>query len=229
MVNRFPLLILLVFSICVLTACAEYDQSTSRYVPEVMMGTDCGFDKLKCCTSTPVCNYGQQCCLDPNDSNRNYCDENCGCGNNEEFCCAGDVCHGNAVCVSGICQACGGKDQICCTASSSCADELTCFNDKCAECGKNGEPCCAGASQCSSPAGERSECLQGVCSDCGFDGNPPCFNGGKCQAGQLLTGKTCNPCGHSNQPCCDIASGTGYDCDPAQGLKCELGFCQASQ
>ncbi|MDD4902014.1 MAG: hypothetical protein PHE24_02655 [Patescibacteria group bacterium] len=223
---RFFLLILLTFSLLILPACATNNQPPARRVPQVLLGVDCGFNKLKCCATTPSCNYGQQCCVDPNDATRNYCSEDCGCGDNEEFCCAGNVCNGDAVCVKGICFACGEKDQVCCANGESCSSGLVCQNNKCAECGLNGEPCCASDS-CLPKTGERSECLNNICANCGFDGNPSCATGDRCLIGQLLTGKTCERCGQSNQPCCNENSGAGYDCDPSQGLKCELGFCAA--
>jgi len=223
MSSRFSLLILLAFSIFVLAACAT-NQPTARKVPEVLLGTDCGFDKLKCCVTSPACNYGQQCCVDPNDSARNYCSENCDCGANEEFCCAGNFCQGNAVCSNGICVACGDKDQSCCANEPGCSTGLVCQKNKCVACGSNGEPCCSGNS-CLSQTGERSECLNDICVNCGFDGNPACATGDKCLPGQLLSGKTCERCGQANQPCCNAASGVGYGCDPAAGLKCQLGFC----
>ncbi len=224
---RYSLLILLAFSSFLLTACSTDNQPPARKVPEVLLGTDCGFDKLKCCSTTPICSYGQQCCIDPNNSTENYCDDNCNCGNNEEFCCAGNQCNGNNVCVDGLCAACGDKDQVCCTTGAGCSAGLVCQNNKCAECGINGGPCCPGSS-CLPKTGQMAECLNNICANCGFDGNPSCTTGDKCLPGQLLTGKICQRCGGSNQPCCDSSSGTGYDCDPAvAGLKCELGFCAA--
>jgi hypothetical protein len=225
MFHKCLLLILLFFSLFFLSACANDNRDTGRRVPEVMLGTDCGFDKLKCCTTTPICTYGQQCCADPNDSTRNYCSDNCHCGDNEEFCCAGNKCNGNAVCVNGICSACGDKDQVCCVNGNSCLPSLVCSGNKCAECGFNGEPCCGGVGDCLPKTGERSECLNDTCVNCGFDGNPSCTTGDKCLSGQILTGKTCERCGQANQPCCNAASGMNYDCNPAAGLKCELGFC----
>ena len=190
MSNKYLLLVLLAFSAVILTACASNNQDTGRRVPEVMMGEDCGFDKLKCCATTPICNYGQECCADPNNATKNYCSDNCECGNNEEFCCAGNKCNGNAVCQNGLCVTCGGKDQACCSSGDSCAKGLICFNDKCSECGLSGEPCCPGTNSCLLKAGERSECLANLCSDCGFDGNPPCTTGDKCLPGQILTAKS---------------------------------------
>jgi hypothetical protein len=222
--SRFFSLILLASLLFVLSACSNNDQSNKRYVPEVMLGTDCGFDKLKCCATTPTCNYGQQCCIDPNDAGKNYCSEDCSCGDNEEFCCAGNVCNGQAVCLHGICTVCGDKDQVCCAGAESCSSGLACLNNKCLECGVNGGPCCP-QNSCLFKAGERSECLSGICTNCGFDGNPPCTTGDKCLTGQIFAGKTCERCGQNNQPCCNKDSNTGYDCDSSQGLKCDLGFC----
>lgn len=225
MFYRFLLLILIISSPIFLTACAKSEQNNSRQVPAVLLGTDCGFDKLKCCATTPACNYGQQCCVDPNNVNINYCSEDCSCGNNEEFCCAGNKCNGNAVCVNGICSACGAKDQVCCTDATSCLGGLVCSENKCLECGLSGEPCCEGANSCLRKAGEKAECLNNFCQNCGFDGNPPCTTGDKCLPGQIFTGKNCERCGQNNQPCCSVASSTSYACDSSASLKCELGFC----
>ena len=223
MFNRFSLLILLAFLIFILPACST-DQPAARKVPEILLGTDCGFDRLKCCSTTPICSYNEQCCADPNDSSRNYCDNNCDCGANEEFCCAGNQCRGNTVCVAGLCAACGGQGEPCCSGGAGCSAGSVCQNDKCAECGINGGPCCPG-SNCLPKTGERSECLDNICAVCGFGGNPACTTGAECLPGQILTGKTCERCGQANQPCCDADSGMNYDCDPAAGLKCQLGFC----
>jgi hypothetical protein len=222
---KYLSLILVIFSLFFLTACTKNNDENAQKAPEVLLGTDCGFDRLKCCATTPTCNYGQQCCVDPNDNSRNYCAENCECGNNEEFCCAGNKCLGNAVCTNGICSACGEKGQACCDNGNSCSSGLVCSNNKCSECGNNGEPCCPGSDSCLPKAGERSECLNNFCSNCGFDGNPSCLAGDKCLAGQLFTGKTCERCGENNQPCCNTDSGKNYDCDQSAGLKCQLGFC----
>ncbi|MDD5527643.1 MAG: hypothetical protein PHO56_01550 [Patescibacteria group bacterium] len=226
MLNKRQLLpVLLFFLIVLLPACAKNNQAAGRKVPEVLLATDCGFDKLKCCATTPACTYGQQCCVDPNDPARNYCNDACACGSNDEFCCAGNKCNGNAVCVNGLCSACGDKNQSCCAAGASCQPDLICLDNKCAECGITGGPCCPGANKCLSKEGERSECWNNICASCGFDGNLPCSTGDKCLPGQIFAGKTCERCGQANQPCCLANSGKGYACDPAVGLKCELGFC----
>jgi hypothetical protein len=218
-------LILLILSLFILSACAQKSQESESNVPEVMLGTDCGFDRLRCCTSTPVCNYGQQCCVSPNDASQNYCADNCHCGDNEEFCCAGNKCNGQAVCVKGICAACGDKDEACCATGSGCSANLICQNNECVACGLGGDPCCAGSVSCTPITGQRSECLKNICVACGFDGNPPCTTGDKCLPGQIFAGKTCERCGQENEPCCDKASGENYDCDPNQALQCKLGFC----
>jgi hypothetical protein len=227
MPRRLLLLILLIFSCFTLAACASREQDTGRHVPEVLLGTDCGFDRMKCCTSTPICTYGQQCCANPNNASQNYCADNCHCGANEEFCCAGNVCNGGATCVKGICAACGGKGEACCSSGDSCSSGLVCQDNRCAECGHPGELCCLGKEACLAKAGGRAECLDNICADCGFDGNPACTAGDECLANNILAGKTCERCGQSNQPCCPVSSTVGYACDPAAGLKCDLGFCSS--
>jgi hypothetical protein len=217
--------ILLVFSGCALSFKKE---APKRQVPEVMLGQDCGFDKLKCCKTEPNCSFGQQCCVDPNDSTRNYCAEDCSCGDNEEFCCAGNKCNGDTTCYRGICLSCGGKDQSCCQEGVQCQKGLACQNGDCKECGVKDGPCCPGEEKCAVKEGQRAECLDDVCRFCGFDGNLACLEGDKCIKGQIFAGKTCERCGGSNQPCCNVASSTGYECDSAKGLKCDLGFCSTT-
>lgn len=214
--------VLLVFSGCALSFKKE---APKRQVPEVMLGQDCGFDKLQCCKTDPSCSFGQQCCVDPNDSTRNYCSEDCSCGDNDEFCCAGNKCNGQAACYKGICIACGEKDQVCCQEGDQCAKGLACQNGDCKECGINNGPCCPGEEKCSVKEGQRAECQQGICHNCGFDGNLACQEGDKCLKGQIFAGKTCERCGGANQPCCQEYSRSGYECDLSQGLKCDLGFC----
>jgi hypothetical protein len=225
---RILSLIFLFFSLFALTACGTVKQENTQKVPEVLMGADCGFDRLKCCDTSPTCNYGQQCCVDPNDASKNYCAENCECGNDKEFCCANNQCNGNAVCANGICSNCGGKDEVCCQSGDSCGSGLVCAKKKCVECGNNSEPCCAGKNPCLLKAGERAECLNNICSNCGFDGTSPCTAGDKCLPGQIFAGQTCERCGQVNQPCCDASSGKKYDCNPAAGLKCNVGFCSSN-
>jgi hypothetical protein len=212
-------LLLFIFSGC----SNDKEKKSERQVPEVLLASDCGFDKMKCCTSTPICNYGQQCCVNSNNSSQNYCSENCHCGDNDEFCCAGNVCTGSAVCVNGVCSSCGGKNQSCCQSGEGCSPGLVCQNDRCRECGGDGQFCCAGENACLAKEGERVECLNSVCVSCGFDGHQPCSTGDKCLAGQVFAGTTCERCGGVNQPCCEKSH--GIYCDESLDLECHLGFC----
>lgn len=212
--------------ILTLSACASKEEArTGRQVPEVLLASDCGFDKLQCCKTEPACTFGQQCCTDPNNSGLNYCADDCSCGENEEFCCAGNKCNGHGVCEHGICQACGGKDQLCCQTGEACFPGLACQNGNCAVCGIEGGPCCPDNEKCLAAKGERAQCVDNVCQKCGYDGHKTCLEGDKCLKGQLLSGKTCERCGENNQPCCDENSGAEFVCNPDKGLKCKLGFC----
>jgi hypothetical protein len=219
---------LAIFLLLGLSACGFHkEEPTGRKAPEVLLASDCGFDKLQCCKTEPTCTYGQQCCADPNNSGFNYCANDCSCGDSEEFCCAGNKCNGNGVCKNGLCYACGGVNQVCCQSGLECSDGLACQDGNCTVCGVDGGPCCYGDIKCLVLKGERAQCVNEVCQYCGFDGHKICLEGDKCLQGQLLSEKTCERCGESNQPCCNEGADTGYDCDPAKGLKCNLGFCSA--
>lgn len=214
----------------VLSACGlKKEVPAGRVAPEVLLASDCGFDKLQCCKTEPACTFGQQCCLDPNNSGFNYCADDCSCGDSEEFCCPGNKCNGNGVCQNGLCYACGGETQVCCQVGAACLDGLACQNGNCAVCGIKDGPCCPIGEKCFAAKGERAQCINDVCQYCGFDGYKVCLEGDKCLKGQLLSGKNCERCGESNQPCCDIASGLSYDCNQENGLECSLGFCQKIQ
>lgn len=195
--------------------------------PEVMVGRDCGMDKFPCCDEEPPCSYAQKCCVDPNDSARNYCSDECTCGNEKEFCCKDEPkCKDGLVCHQGNCAACGKENEPCCN-NFSCGMGLSCLQDKCVICGLPGNPCCGGKTCLAEKNNDmnRTECYEGLCRLCGFGGNVACQNEPRCNTGQLLNNEVCHMCGDYNQPCCNESAKTGYDCDPKDNLKCELGFC----
>ena len=60
------------------------------------------------------------------------------CGTAGAACCAGDVCTGQAVCVTKVCAACGATGQLCC-AGQSCAGGVVCsVAGTCGMCGGSG-------------------------------------------------------------------------------------------
>lgn len=213
-------LIFIIFSLLFVSACAK-DTSKS---PEILMGRDCGLDGLKCCDEEPPCSYGQECCIDPNNKDRNYCADECSCGEKGKFCCLGNKCNGGLVCFDGFCYACGEEEEICCPDDNSCNEGFICTKDKCIKCGIIGNPCCEN-DECFSEREKQVECRNGTCSYCGFDGRDACLTGKKCLPGQLYSNKKCFRCGNSNEPCCDEESNLGYKCNPNKNLVCKLGFC----
>ena len=226
---RKKLLILAVSLVLILSGCGAKQGVPERQAPEVLLAQECGFDKLPCCSSDPVCNFEQQCCVDPNDHNRNYCSDSCSCGHSEEFCCEGEKCSNGLTCHGGICLECGSEGDVCCPGEAACLAGLACLEDECVQCGLAGHPCCAGAEPCLFEKGARSECFRDLCRNCGFDGNAACQDEPYCQEGQILTGGRCERCGDLAKPCCNIGSGRDFECDPKKGLVCELGFCSEQQ
>lgn len=218
-------MLLLVFSGC--SGGKGGQKTVKRSQPEVLLATGCGFDKLSCCASEPTCNFGQQCCPDPNNPNRNYCSEDCSCGGQEEFCCENSQCSGDLTCRDGFCLKCGGEGDVCCPGAVACSSSLACLNDKCVKCGELGNPCCQGSEKCLAVKGKNIECFDNSCRLCGFDGAAACSSTTTtpCLKGQLLTAGKCERCGGLNKPCCDKESELGYDCDPSLKLACNLGFC----
>lgn len=219
-----PIFILCLFFL-VLGGCSSGTKISKRSQPEILLATECGFDKLACCASDPACNFGQQCCVDPNNPNRNYCSEECSCGGEEEFCCDNSKCSDGLTCRDGLCLKCGGEGNVCCPGAVTCSSSLACLNDKCVKCGEIGNPCCLGSQSCQSGKGQNNECYGGLCRSCGFDGSPACSSTIPCLNNQLLTANRCERCGELNKPCCQPDSKLGYDCDPAKKLVCDLGFC----
>jgi hypothetical protein len=218
-----PIAILFVLFL-LLSGCYFGSKNVKRVQPEILLATECGFDKLACCASEPTCNFGQQCCPDPNSPNRNYCSEDCSCGGEDEFCCEKSQCSNGLTCRDGLCLKCGGEGDVCCPGTAVCSSSLACLDDKCVKCGEIGNPCCQGSKTCETAKGENNECYEGLCRSCGFDGSPACSSTSPCLKNQLLTGNRCERCGEINKPCCNKDL-VGYDCDQSKGLVCELGFC----
>lgn len=194
---------------------------------EVLWADECGQDGMACCVDqAEQCKYGAVCCADPNHPERSRCQKSCESGIVGRFCSSENKCAEGSVCVNGDCAKCGGKDEPCC-GSEKCGDGLICHAGRCLACGELGSPCCqAGQSCVKQKDGSRSECLADICALCGSEAQPACPSDPACSNGFLKNGNECLTCGGPNQPCCNENSITPYNCDPAKGLICNLGFCQ---
>ncbi len=213
-------ILFILFLLVFLSACGK----DSRRAEEVLVGRDCGMDKLKCCDEDPPCSYGQKCCPDLNNSGQNYCSNECTYGGEEEFCFLGGGCNNGLECLYGICYTCGKEDSACCEEGSFCEDGLACLDGKCVKCGEVGNPCCDN-SGCAQKEGKRVQCSNDICSFCGFDDNLACVQGEKCARGNIYNNGDCLRCGNYNNPCCDFEAGLGYMCDIEKNLICKNGFC----
>ena len=164
---------------------------------ETLVMDDCGSDGLKCCVNKDVpCFFEQICCTDPNNSERNYCSDECSFGGFEEYCDIGNVCE----------------------------ERLACHNGDCVKCGESGNPCCVDGIKCLNENSEeknRTQCTDNICELCGYGGNKICSGEMKCIKNHLENNNICLSCGEFNQPCCKIDQ--NKECD--DNLKCELGFC----
>jgi hypothetical protein len=194
---------------------------------DILMAQECGMDGLKCCASEPKCSFGQQCCVNPSNESENQCADTCGCGKQDQFCCANSQCEQGMACIDAKCEACGGENQPCCASNCSGRDKLgnllTCFGNKCVGCGLLGRPCCE-ADKCLEVKGIEksfSECAGGLCQACGGNQQAACLAGKKCLDSYLLNNKNCFQCGNENQPCCENSK-----CNEKSKLKCLQGFCQ---
>jgi hypothetical protein len=169
--------------------------------PEMILATECGQDKLKCCTDEPKCLFGQKCCPDPNNSTRDYCSDECSFGGLDEFCSLTDP---------------------------KCHEGLSCLNGFCVTCGLPGGPCCENGGSCLSTANQNEaliECRAGTCVSCGVDGQSACNGVRQCAPNHLLNNGICYRCGSLNQACCRDEQGA-QSCNGKPGLVCELGFCK---
>lgn len=206
-----------------------WQKKTDTKGQDVILARDCGLDHLKCCAEDPPCSYHQKCCSDPKDPNRNYCASECTCGGERDFCCDGkDKCKNGLSCYEGVCLKCGKKEEVCCGSKKECNPGFGCQNDFCTECGLVNHPCCRYNFQCEGQDKldeKRTECISNTCTYCGHSGYPSCSKDPKCLRGTLYNNDTCFSCGKNNQPCCNSSAGTGYECDPKEGLKCNRGFC----
>ena len=195
---------------------------------DVLWARECGQDGLRCCAGEQPCHYEQECCVDPNNAKRNRCSDSCECGVAGDFCCAGNTCNEGLACDSGFCSPCGELNQPCCAGESKCGDDLVCHQNKCVICGTPGNPCCEGTSQCQNQDKtdrSRTDCINGLCIYCGSFGKIVCESEPVCAPGNLINNGYCLICGGVNQPCCRVASGVDYVCDPQANLECDRGFC----
>lgn len=193
----------------------------------ILMAQECGLDGLKCCAGEPKCSFGQECCIDANKADNSQCADKCGCGQQDEFCCANNKCDQGQACINSKCTACGGEGQPCCSNNCSGNDkkghELKCWSDKCVGCGLIGSPCC-GSDQCfglETPEKTLAECIAGKCRICGGNQEPACLGKQKCLDDYLLNNSNCFKCGEINEPCCE-----GQKCNQKFKLNCRQGFCQ---
>lgn len=225
----FLLLILLLLNGC---SFGKDKQGSDNWENEVLVASECGMDGLRCCSDPEVaCQFGQECCVDPNNPENNYCADNCNFGQMNTFCRQGDPqCDEGLACFGSKCIVCGNEKQPCC--SGNCQEGLLCHQDQCLKCGEAGAPCCAVAPGCThanSADETRTECINGVCTFCGTNGGAACPDAPRCNPGHLLNNEFCLNCGGYNQPCCDTGAGAGSDCDQAEGLSCILGFCSRAK
>lgn len=222
---------ILTFLLMTLSACGfrgEPAGDTDNWKDEILLAHECGMDGLPCCPDEDEsCFYGQVCCTDPGNMKRNYCADNCACGEFKKFCCADEPrCDAGMACAGGYCLACGGDGEPCCDGGEPCGSGLVCHGGSCRECGFTGNPCCDGDTACRNEKNtgeDRVECQNGVCVSCGFGGNTACLAEPCCASGHLLNGGACIVCGGHNRPCCAPDPETGERCN--NGLVCELGFC----
>lgn len=222
------LTLVILFSISIIAVFFLIREEKDQYAspdPGIIMGSECGFDYLSCCEEEPVCSFGQKCCVDPNDPNRNYCADECTCGAENEFCCQGNACQQGLICYLGNCQACGSEGEMCCPGENECEPGLMCHEGECLRCGLPGNPCCDGNCIATS-SWERAGCFNGMCYLCGSKGLKACPGTDPCSLGHLFNNGVCYVCGDVNKPCCNEQAELGYDCDPKKGLICDLGFCR---
>jgi hypothetical protein len=220
--------ILLVAVLVSATGCSLLNkEELKKELPEIMQMRDCGLDRLQCCDTEPSCFYAQECCVDPNNNTRNYCADKCTTGGEDEFCNLSEPkCQTGFDCYQGNCRKCGEEEESCCSGATKCDIDLICSQNECVRCGLIGNPCCQSGKGCVNEGienKERAECIDDICELCGFGGKKPCPSEPACTSGHLYNNNFCLVCGEANQPCCD--SSTGFDCNPKNNLKCELGFC----
>lgn len=188
------------FLILMLSGCSKQENSNSdeSWKDEVLLMDECGSDGLKCCADQESqCFFGQTCCIDINNPERNYCADECSCGGLDEYCCENNECDSGLACNKGDCVVCGEEGNPCCVLGKQCLDQ------------DSGEV-------------KKTECIDNICIPCGYGGKNVCESGDKCVADHFVNNNKCLACGDYNQPCC---INDEMECDADKGLKCELGFC----
>lgn len=229
---NYLILIIIIFPL-VIGGCAHKKNDATKnddWENEILMAQSCGMDGLMCCPDKdPQCQFGQACCVDPNDPKRNYCADECGFGTDGSFCRAGDdKCDNGLVCLGGNCTSCGGDKEPCCQSENLCNGELLCHKDVCLECGLPGNPCCGEEQTCLADDSSKSriECRNSICTFCGSSGGIACEGLPVCDEWHLMNNDTCLSCGGYNQPCCN--NGTEKTCKEPE-LECRVGFCAKAQ
>jgi hypothetical protein len=228
-INIFCLFVFLLIITPILSACGNKNITIDNWEEQVLYAKECGMDGLPCCSDKEKkCLYGQECCIDPNNSERNMCADECDCGKEGAFCCSGDnQCGDGLACFAGYCVECGGISDPCCAGDIKCNNDLICNNDLCVSCGIPGNPCCTTGISCINQEkrnNSRTECRNDLCIYCGSDSQIACQYEPACALGHLLNNDYCLKCGGPNQPCCNDVSGVDYICENSD-LVCELGFC----
>ncbi|MEA3449493.1 MAG: hypothetical protein U9Q85_00705 [Patescibacteria group bacterium] len=212
----------------VLIACKQKTVIVDNWEEQTLYAKECGMDGLPCCSDKDkVCLYEQECCIDPNNLERNMCANECACGEKGAFCCVDDKCGEGLSCFAGRCVECGSISDHCCQNGDECNNDLVCHNDLCVVCGIPGNPCCTIGFACVNQEkrdNNRTECRRDQCIFCGSNNAISCQNEPICAPGHLLNNNFCLKCGETNQPCCNEESGVEYTCID-DSLVCELGFC----
>ena len=215
-----------------LSGCAKDSayQAEDDWEDEVLRAQDCGMDGLQCCLNKDEpCFYGQICCIDPKNSKRNYCADDCVLGKLDSFCrVSEDECDSGLSCLNGKCVVCGNENEPCCSSGNSCNNDLICYSNQCLQCGLAGHPCCVNEPACfdqEKDDASRTECRNKACVFCGSGGGIACQSKPYCLSRHLLSNGNCYKCGGFNQPCCATSTENDFVCDTNLELECELGFC----
>jgi hypothetical protein len=65
-------IVFLLFIIVFVSGCSFKQAVPDSWKDEILMAQECGMDGLMCCPDTePSCQYGQECCVNPNDDTKN--------------------------------------------------------------------------------------------------------------------------------------------------------------
>jgi len=132
-------------------------------------------------------------------------------GGEGEKCLDGNTCKkNNLVCTQqGICEVCGGKNDLCCQ-NKTCFDNLVCdFGGTCQPCGDAYHTCCSGGT-CKDNA---YKCDGWTCQPCGLESDYPCCDNAKCSFGMACySDGLCHHCGDEYEDCC-------------KGGQCNVGIC----